>query len=44
MIKQEIFSDFFISLQGYISYDNKPADENSTDNDWGINTGFGYTF
>ena len=44
MLKQEIFSDFFVSVQGYIYYENHPGDETATDNDWGVTTGLGYSF
>jgi hypothetical protein len=44
MLKQEIFSDFFVSLQGYIYFDNRPVTGDLKDIDWGVTTGLGYSF
>jgi len=41
--KWELVNDLFFQLMVYDSYDNKPA-ENSTTNDWGLVTSLGYTF
>jgi hypothetical protein len=43
-LNQEIFSDFFWNLNFYIKFDNRPTEEDSETTDWGVTTGFGYTF
>jgi len=43
-LSQEIFKDFFWSLSFYISYDNKPHEDDTPTSDWGITTGLGYSF
>jgi len=40
----ELFSDFFIGLNYYYSFDSKPIDINASKEDWGISTTFGYSF
>jgi putative salt-induced outer membrane protein YdiY len=43
-IKREIFRDFTLSLNGYDSYDSRPATEGASKNDWGVSLAVGFTF
>ncbi|PLX13294.1 MAG: hypothetical protein C0598_03995 [Marinilabiliales bacterium] len=40
----EVFNDFFVGLNYYYSFDSKPIGINSSNEDWGITTTFGYSF
>lgn len=42
--KYEVFNDFYVGLNLYYSYDNKPTSLTASDNDWGISTTVGYSF
>jgi hypothetical protein len=43
-IKRELFSDFYVTLKGYESFDSEPATEGAVTNDWGVTLGLGYSF
>jgi hypothetical protein len=43
-IKREIIRDFTVSLNGYDSYDSRPATEGASNNDWGLSFALGYSF
>lgn len=42
--KFEVFNDFYIGLNYYYSFDNKPISTTAATEDWGITTTFGYSF
>jgi hypothetical protein len=43
-LRREVFSDFYVGLKGYESYDSQPATEGAQKNDWGLSLTLGYTF
>jgi putative salt-induced outer membrane protein YdiY len=43
-LRREIFTDFYVGLRGYESYDSEPATEGAQKNDWGLSLTLGYTF
>lgn len=43
-MRREIFSDFYLGLKGYESYDSEPATEGTPHNDWGLNLTLGWSF
>ena len=43
-INRELFDDFFLTFNLWISYDNQPPTETETQTDYGLVLGFGYTF
>jgi uncharacterized protein DUF481 len=43
-LKRELLRDFTVSLQGYESYDSRPATANARKNDYGITFALGWTF
>lgn len=43
-IERELFSDFFVSLKGYDSFDSQPGVGAAGKNDWGVTFGLGYSF
>jgi hypothetical protein len=43
-MRREIFSDFYLGLKGYESYDSEPATEGTPHNDWGVNLTVGWSF
>ncbi len=42
--KREIFKDFFVSLSGYDTYDNRPKSAAAKENDFGGSLSFGWSF
>lgn len=42
--KYEIFNDFYVGLNLYYSYDNKPTSLTASDSDYGISSTVGYSF
>jgi putative salt-induced outer membrane protein YdiY len=43
-LRREVFTDFYVGLRGYESYDSQPATEGAAKNDWGLTLTLGYTF
>ena len=43
-LRREVFSDFYVGLKGYESYDSEPATQGAQKNDWGLSLTFGYSF
>ncbi len=43
-LRREVFSDFYVGLKGYLSYDSQPATEGAQKNDWGLSLTLGYSF
>ena len=43
-LRREVFSDFYLGVKGYESYDSQPATEGAQKNDWGLSLTLGYTF
>jgi len=43
-LRRELFSDFYVGLRGYESYDSEPATEGAQKNDWGLSLTLGYSF
>jgi len=43
-LKRELFSDFYVGLKGYESYDSEPATAGAAKNDWGLSLTLGYSF
>jgi hypothetical protein len=43
-LRREVFSDFYVGVKGYESYDSRPATEGAQKNDWGLALSLGYTF
>lgn len=43
-INRELFEDFILTFNIWLSYDNKPPTETEVKTDYGIVLGFGYTF
>jgi hypothetical protein len=43
-LRREVFSDFYVGVKGYDSYDSQPATEGAKQNDWGLSLTLGYTF
>jgi hypothetical protein len=43
-LRREIFSDFYVGVKAYESYDSQPATEGAQKNDWGVSLTLGYTF
>lgn len=43
-LKMEVINDFYIGLNFYLSYDNKPPSTTSVNLDYSITTSLGYTF
>ena len=42
--KREIVKDFYATLRGYESYDNRPATQGAASNDYGVTFALGWTF
>jgi hypothetical protein len=42
--KFEVFKDFYLGLNFYYSYDNKPITVTAAKDDWGVSTTIGYSF
>ena len=43
-LRREVFSDFYLGVKGYESYDSQPATEGAQKNDWGLSLTLGYSF
>ena len=43
-LSYEIFKDFYVTLDGFYNYDNKPPGRNPVKHDYGIDTGITWTF
>jgi hypothetical protein len=43
-LRKEIINDFTWDLTVYANYDNRPPNPDASTNDYGIVTGFGYSF
>ncbi len=43
-LRREVFSDFFVGVKGYASYDSDPATEGAEQADWGLSLTLGYSF
>jgi hypothetical protein len=43
-LRRELFSDFYVGLKAYESYDSDPATEGASKNDWGLSLTLGYSF
>jgi hypothetical protein len=43
-LRREVFSDFYVGVKGYESYDSQPATEGAQQNDWGVSLTLGYSF
>jgi hypothetical protein len=43
-LRREVFSDFYVGVKAYESYDSDPATEGAQQNDWGLSLTFGYSF
>jgi len=43
-LRREVFSDLYVGVKGYESYDSQPATEGAQKNDWGLSLTLGYTF
>jgi hypothetical protein len=43
-LRREVFSDFYVGVKGYESYDSQPATEGAQENDWGVSLTLGYSF
>jgi hypothetical protein len=43
-LRRELFSDFYLGVNAYESYDSEPATEGAQKNDWGIALTLGYSF
>jgi hypothetical protein len=43
-LKRELFSDFNLTFNFYVNYDNKPPNSTSAKSDYGVTISFGYTF
>jgi hypothetical protein len=43
-LKRELVRDFYLSLQGYESYDSRPPTEDAAGNDWGLTFALGWSF
>jgi len=43
-LRRELFSDLYMGLNGYESYDSEPATEGARKNDWGLGLTLGYSF
>jgi hypothetical protein len=43
-LRREVFSNFYIGVKGYESYDSDPATEGAAMNDWGLSLTLGYSF
>jgi hypothetical protein len=43
-LRREVFSDFYVGVKGYESYDSAPATEGAQKNDWGLSLTLGYSF
>jgi len=43
-LRREVFSDLYVGVKGYESYDSEPATEGAQKNDWGLSLTLGYTF
>jgi hypothetical protein len=43
-LRREIFSDFYVGVKGYGSYDSDPATEGAEQADWGLSLTLGYSF
>jgi hypothetical protein len=43
-LKRELVKDFYATLRGYESYDNRPATEGAESNDYGVTFALGWTF
>jgi len=43
-LRREIFSDFYVGVRAYESYDSEPATEGAQQNDWGLSLTLGYSF
>jgi hypothetical protein len=43
-LRREVFSDFYVGVKAYESYDSRPATEGAQRNDWGLSLTLGYSF
>jgi len=43
-LKREVVKDFYLTLRGYESYDNRPPTADATQNDYGITFAIGWSF
>jgi hypothetical protein len=43
-LRREVFSDLYVGVKGYESYDSQPATEGAQKNDWGLSLTLGYSF
>jgi hypothetical protein len=43
-LRREVFSDFYVGVKGYESYDSQPATEGAQKNDWGLSLTLGYSY
>lgn len=43
-LRREVFSDFYVGLNLYESYDSEPASQGAQKNDWGAGLTLGYSF
>jgi len=43
-LRRELFSDFYLGVNAYESYDSQPATEGARKNDWGAGLTLGYSF
>ncbi len=43
-LRREVFSDFYVGVRIYESYDSDPATEGAQKNDWGVSLTLGYSF
>jgi hypothetical protein len=43
-LRREVFSDFYVGVKAYESYDSQPATEGAQKNDWGLSLTLGYSF
>jgi hypothetical protein len=43
-LRREVFSDFYLGVRAYESYDSEPATEGAAKNDWGVSLSLGYSF
>jgi hypothetical protein len=43
-LRREVFSDFYVGVKGYESYDSEPATAGAQKNDWGLSLTVGYAF
>jgi hypothetical protein len=43
-LRRELFSDLYVGLKAYESYDSEPATEGASKNDWGLSLTLGFSF